>query len=44
MELEAVREILAEVFWSGYLKADELIRFPWTASQEYGIKSPNSFI
>jgi len=34
MELVAIREILAEVFGSGCWKADELIRFPWTASQK----------
>ena len=44
MELEAAREILAEVFWSGCRKADERILFPWTASQDLGIGSPNSFI
>lgn len=44
MELEAAREILVEVFWSGYRKADVQIRSSLTASQDLGIRSPNSFI
>ena len=44
MELKAAREILAEVFGSGCRKVDERILFPWTASQDLGIRSSNSFI
>jgi len=44
MELEAAREIMAEIFGSGYRKADEQIRSSLTASQDLGIGSPNSFI
>jgi len=44
MVLVAIREILAEVFGSGYLNVDERIRFIWTASQDLGIRFPNSFI